>query len=255
MKKKIFLCLLCLPVLFGITGCGNEKNNDMIDTKNNKSIEEKKPKVVSGDGKTIGDEVCLGKECFYVIKYDFNKEDIYLLAKYNLNAGGYYESTISDFKEYEEDEVTGLQDSSMNYVYDEFPQTGLTEFSTDKEHSNEAYSEYEGSRIQRFVDQYQKKLEEDGYKIRSSSLLDLYDIKEAFDCEWTDATPLGGNGSRFRCSSLPEYMNNRSYWTKTVDNEYLVFGIYTGSDTYQSYYNSTNLGIRPVIVISSIGLE
>ena len=99
MKKKIFLCLLCLPVLFGITGCGNEKNNDMIDTKNNKSIEEKKPKVVSGDGKTIGDEVCLGEECFYVIKYDFNKEDIYLLAKYNLNAGGYYESTISDFKD------------------------------------------------------------------------------------------------------------------------------------------------------------
>ena len=42
-------------------------------------------KVVSGNGKDIGSEIACGTEHFYII--DSNKDEVKMLAKYNLNVG------------------------------------------------------------------------------------------------------------------------------------------------------------------------
>ena len=65
-------------------------------------------KVVSGDGTQVGNEVCVGEECFYVMYSD--DTTITMLSKYNLYVGGEYDgSTWTAYG----DEATGKQDSSM----------------------------------------------------------------------------------------------------------------------------------------------
>ena len=54
---------------------------------------EDKYTIVSGNLETVGSEVCLGKECFYVIGNDGN--NVKLFAKYNLLIGRIYEKNYS----------------------------------------------------------------------------------------------------------------------------------------------------------------
>ena len=56
-----------------------EDNGDFVDN-NGKLV-----KVVSGSGTNTGDEVCFGKECFYVISS--TNEKITMISKYNLYVG------------------------------------------------------------------------------------------------------------------------------------------------------------------------
>ena len=61
-------------------------------------------KIVGGDYDTVGSEVCIGEECFYVISSD--EDNVLMLAKYNLYVGNHCTSS-STCTAYG-DEATGM---------------------------------------------------------------------------------------------------------------------------------------------------
>ena len=66
--------------------------------------------VISGDLNTLGSEICIGEECFYVMYSD--EDTVTMLAKYNLYAGRDYNNDTSESTIYG-DEATGLQHPEM----------------------------------------------------------------------------------------------------------------------------------------------
>ena len=71
------------------------------------SGKEKLVKVVSGDLNTVGSEICIGEECFYLMKND--GKNVTMLAKYNLYVGSAYSGSHTDYG----DKATGIQDVKM----------------------------------------------------------------------------------------------------------------------------------------------
>ena len=122
-------------------------------------------KLVSGNLDTVGSEVCIENECFYIISS--TEKNVTMLAKYNLYAGGMTsQSTHFGYGS----EATGIQDSTMKgYVAGESVKNGVTRFSQsrywDSEKLNPEYgSDYpayvydDNSLIYDYVEKYKKYL-------------------------------------------------------------------------------------------------
>ncbi len=93
--------------------------------------------VIKGTGKDFGDEVAIGDEHFYVIKYDGNK--LKLLAKYGVDT-----------------ESTWLQSESVNKGFHAGVINGIP-YVTENRHGEEA-TDYEGSNLEYSVNKYVKTL-------------------------------------------------------------------------------------------------
>ena len=92
-----------------------------------------KPKfvrVVSGDLTTVGSELAIGNEHFYLVSSD--SSNVTMLAKYNLHVGNY--CTASDNCVAYGADATGIQDSLMvgRYADDSYPRYGTTAFSANQ---------------------------------------------------------------------------------------------------------------------------
>lgn len=199
----------------------------------NTSPEESLPfDVITGDGTNIGDEVCLGEECFYVISN--NGYEIKLLAKYNLYVGGGYET--GPYKEYGE-EATRKQDARMKGTNSSGPPSGTIAYST-------MNANYETSLIKPIVDEYTNFINEENGIKGAGGLLTTADLVSIVGQEISYGTKLN------ELVSDKEWLYDRSYWMDGKSDGYVNIMISPNGQYSNAFYPINNsFGVRPVITI------
>ena len=190
--------------------------------------------VISGDGTQKSDEVCIGEECFYVMHSD--ETTVTMLAKYNLYVGGEYNGSWTAYG----DEATGKQDSTMlGLVESGLPYIGTTVFSSAAQKGTN-YSDYSGSIVEGYVNNYKNILESEyGVDVVEARLIS-YDELVNLGCVIYDY-----------CTNAPEWVYATSYWSGSAYDYETVWFV----ESYGFFDNdNTNLvavaGVRPVITIS-----
>ena len=192
-----------------------------------------KAKVVNGDYDTIGSEICIQEECFYVISSD--ETSVTMLAKYNLNVG-----YIINYLEWKES-VPGVGDwqtivdknlitasakqdsSALGMIYDYqtyeniFPWVGTIAFSSDEQKGTK-YGDYDGSIVEGYVNEYSTYLLNLGVITDEARLISL---DELFELGCTEYAPEKWGGS---CENAPDWVTSTSYWTGTADPEDITNG-------------------------------
>ena len=188
--------------------------------------------VKSGDGTQVGNEVCIGEECFYVISS--TDTTVTMLAKYNLHVGYSTDQGVDTLLE----NPTGVQDkTAVGQQFDEngalFPFVGVT-------HYSDVSCDYSGSIVEGYVNSYNSYLILQGVTPIEARLI----IKD-------ELIGLGCSDDDRSCSAAPSWVYATSYWVGTcVVNSY-VFHVTTQQSFYSVPYQSMyGLGVRPVITIS-----
>ena len=219
--------------------------------------------IKSGNGRQIGDEVCIKDECFNVISSD--EDTITLFAKYNLMVGNLYdEDGLSEIEN-----PSGIQDPlAQGLAYNEdgeelFPRYGTLEFSdsyywlNDEDvfkpkyssdfSLNELYSIYvydENSSLYEPIENYKTYIESLGVRVNEARLInarELYGISYG----WEESS-LG---------YLPDWARNTSFWTGftisfSTESAFAFWVVYAGGNSdFVSNDLNYQLGIRPVIMI------
>lgn len=171
--------------------------------------------------KSIGDEVTVGGEQFYVLEWDNNCDTVNLISKYNLNTAGTAQSSTSVFCKF----------STNNYWKESFisPETDLNDIAgytaSDVMGKIKNYGKSKGAIVSRLLSY------EEATKLK----------KKAFSDDKI-ATMLRSEGKQ-------------SYWTSTAENADLFIYVVQGSTTqYESSFITTipysaTSGMRPVITI------
>ena len=224
-------------------------------------------KVVSGDYNTVGSEICIGEECFYVISSD--EDSVTMLAKYNLHVGNSFMNKDSDIVPLENS--TGIQSSdAKGSMWEEgdvgepweliYPWIGTIEYSTTKYWWDNDLNEFKGdlpadlefsgnsypyiynsnSILYKYVENYRAYLMDSGVSIEEARLLRGKEIL-LLGCELMSGS----------CKTAPEWVYSTSYWTGSSGSGGLVVGIYnTGVLSTPGFDTKSQMGIRPVIVMS-----
>ena len=189
----------------------------------------------------IGDILSIGGEEFYVMGYDDHKYT--LLSRYNLYVGGVYNS--SAWTAYGS-EATGRQDSAMiGFKEDRVqPYNGTTAFSSDSQKGTN-YSDYSGSIVEQYVNNYKNYLQ--------GITLDILEVRLPRD---EDIEFLGCTKNGYDCESAPEWIYSTSYWLETPYNNTSSY-IVTNNGNYgmKSYDTVSGLGVRPIVVIHDYYFE
>ena len=195
----------------------------------------------------FGNIVSIGTEDFYIIGVD--DEKVKLLSKYNLYVGKEYNENTREKIEYG-DKATGMQDSSMiGYTENSNIRRGTTEYS-------DGEITYSGSIVEGYVNNYKNILESyyniDILEARLLTMNELID-PNTFNC-------YDGNGRVGTCtnSNYP-WIYSTSYWTMTPISDTEPYIWFVRSDGIFGFLGDcvydTNLGVRPVIVISRDSIE
>ena len=190
--------------------------------------------VISGDLQTVGSEVAIGEEHFYIISSD--EDSVTMLAKYNLYVGGVYNSGWTAYG----DEPTGKQDSTMlGWVSSGKPYKGTTAFSSSTQKGTN-YSDYSGSIIEGYVNNYNSYLITQGVTPTEARLITKDELNS-----------LGCNTSNYSCRTAPSWVYATSYWSETANGSNNIWGIYSDGEVYDNIpYKENDIGVRPVITIS-----
>ena len=198
----------------------------------------------------MGNEFCLGEECFNVIQ-DNNDGTVTALAKYNLYVGRIYtdENTYTEISQ--DDENYGKQninakgrvyerDSNNNVTNaDPYPRVGVLPFSDNKYWStSERYIYNENSNIYNYVQNYQRYLIDQGYSSVTATILSEDQIRY-----------LGCRGLDGECD--PSVFITTTYWLGFRGNDSDVQFLQENNRYNVTNYNTQNIaGIRPVITIN-----
>ena len=201
--------------------------------------------IISGDGLTKSDEVCVDTQCFNVISSDEN--EVKLFAKYNLHIGNYCTSSSNCFAL---ENPMGIQDSTATGFFSSAssskPMIGVHIFANsvywDKSiASTSPYVYNENSSLYVYVENYKKYLEDLGLIVNEARLISLEEMKG-----------VGCNDSNCSYSSS-SFLYNTTFWLGTASYAYphmRCFYNNTGNIVYNACSIKTKvLGIRPVIVI------
>ena len=196
-------------------------------------------KIVNGDLNTIGSEICIDTECFYLINNDGYTAT--MLAKYNLHVG-YNCPTASTCTLYEN--PTGIQHSTMlGWQEGVASRLGTTYFSTTAYWINEqSYPKYvynENSHIYHFVENYKIFLQQKGLYIEEARLIKQEELLKL------------GCTDKYNCKqSSYHWIYSTSYWTGiAISNDTVVFLYSVGSGPDDTYDDGNGAGVRPVIEI------
>ena len=200
------------------------------------------PITADGNIEDFGTIVTVGTEQFYTIGIEGN--NVKMLSMYNLYVGGVYDKTTETWTPYGE-EATGMQDSNMlGYKSSQDIRNGTTPFSSLEKKGN-VYSDYNGSIVEEYVNNYKILLESKfGVDVLESRLI-TYD--EAVNPDTFACVDKG------YCSNDYRWIRNTSFWTgSSYNNEedylWIIDGYaYLGNYEYDCNYY---FGVRPVIVIS-----
>ena len=196
-------------------------------------------RVVSGDGTQVGNEVCIGEECFYVISSD--TYTVTMLSKYNLHVGnsiawdGVNDPVITSLAS-----PTGIQDSTAigGQVDSEgnptgFPWIGITAFSNTD-------STYSVSVVEGYVNSYNSYLVTQGVTPLEARLITKDELIN-LGCSEDDGS----------CSSAPSWVYATSYWSGSAIYTDRVWYVIRDLGFSYGYCNYVGLfGVRPVITIT-----
>ena len=210
-----------------------------------------RPTIISGDLETVGSEVAIGDEHFYIISSD--KDSVTMLAKYNLEVGNVCTSSTSCTPI---ENPLGLQNSTMiGYPTNgSYPRYGTTAFSSTnywydgsalKSEYGTSYPAYvydSNSTLYNYVESYRTYLESQGAEIEEARLI-----------KYEELTALGCSSSSMSCSSAPSWVYATTYWSGAVSGVIHVWMVgSTGSFKRDFHYTDDYvLGVRPVIVLKS----
>ena len=170
--------------------------------------------VVSGDIDTVGSEICIGSECFYVI--DSDNDDVYLFAKNNITLTNIpVQSTDAGTINYSSDEYWSDPVESWSYVYNN------------------------KSKIFSYIENYKSSLISSGLSISNARLISYEELENlgCYDmdgsCEFSDY----------------DWLYSTNYWTGSTRDWYQILCININSSFSFISYNNSAYGIRPVILI------
>jgi len=187
----------------------------------------------------IGNEKCFGSECFYVIGTE--GDNVKLLAKYNLQVGNVCTSSSSCTPI---ENPTGLQESTMigKPPGGSYPRYGTTAFSSSTQKGTN-YSDYSGSIVEGYVNNYKTILEVDyGVDVVEARLITKDELtdSETFACVEYNM-----------CSDKYPWIYSTSYWSGSAYNTRIVWIVDSLGYFSDNNYNGDNcFGVRPVIIIS-----
>ena len=195
-------------------------------------------KLVSanGDINVPGTIVSIGDQQFYTIGTE--GDNVKLLSMFNLYVGGEYNNGWTSYG----DEATGKQDQNMLGWVSGQSIKGTTEFSNDMQ-SGKNHSDYSGSIVVRYVNNYKTILESNyGVDVVEARLISYEELtdSETFACVDYDY-----------CSDKYPWIYSTSYWSGSADDAYDVWRVDSdGNFGSSSYYDGDSFGVRPVIIVS-----
>ena len=194
--------------------------------------------LVSGNIDEVGSEVAIGDEHFYVISS--TDSTVTMLSKYNLYVGGVYNRGWTAYGA----EATGKQDSTMlGYVSGQSIKNGTTVFSSDTQKGTN-YSDYSGSIVEGYVNNYKTILESEyGVDVVEARLITKDELtSEEIGCSATDCT----------CTeSAYPWIYSTSYWSGSAGNTFNAWRVSSDGHFRDDRYNRDSIfGVRPVIIIS-----
>ena len=212
-------------------------------------------------GYKLGDEICYGNECFYVINDNINSTT--LLAKYNLHVGK--EILSSSWQETLIENPTGLQDKTARGTFldsetqtTHFPIIGSLQYSNlywEDIIEEQLYPEYGGcntweddcyptyvydsnSYLYIHIENYRNHLEKQGVKIKEARIISLEELKE-----------IGCSLDTNSCLTAPSWIYYTASWSGTADTNGRVWGISTSGKLQPYNIGAKGYGVRPLIVI------
>ena len=194
--------------------------------------------TANGSLDNIGTIVTIGTEQFYTIETE--GDNVKLLSMYNLYVGNECTSSLESSCTQYGEEATGMQESTMLGAYVGL-RKGVVGFSSDTKKGIN-YSDYNGSLVEEYVNNYKTKIENMGVNVVEARLI----TREELD-------NLGCSIVNNSCSlSVYSWSYSTRYWTGTASNDSKIWAV--GGDYKEIYSilydNSTAYGVRPVIVIS-----
>ena len=194
--------------------------------------------TANGSLDAIGTIVTIGDQQFYTIGTE--GDNVKLLSMYNLYVGGVYNSGLTAYG----DEATGKQDSTMlGYVSGQSIRNGTTAFSSSTQKGTN-YSDYSGSIVEEYVNNYKTILESDyGVDVVEARLISYDELtSEEIGCSVDGYTCTG--------SAYP-WIYSTSYWSGSASNAISVWYVYSnGPFDVDNCRYAYNFGVRPVIIIS-----
>ena len=211
----------------------------------------------------FGDLVKIGTEDFYVIKRDGN--DLVLLARYNLKVGnicdgnqnviGAYSTTeegygiqSSDASGYLLGSTVSTYGGTIPFAVESYWDSGIGttypgtyctyDVSTYTSETVCAYVYDSHSNLYQHINSYKRYLENQGATIKKARLIKLEELLE-----------LGCNMGTHSCANAPSFISGLSFWTGSVRNDYLLWGVSNSIFGALAGYSNVAVGLRPVIVI------
>ena len=180
--------------------------------------------IISGDLETVGSEVAIGDERFYVMSN--SNGQVKMLAKNNITL-----------------ETTPKQSSSNSTV--KFSTTNYWFNGTSlKSQYGTSYPTYvydSNSNIYNYIENYKIYLESQGTEIEEAYLIKKEEL-EALGCSKSSVF--------FSCLTAPSWVYSTWHWTGTAYNDTYMFTV-VDNGALEPYLYSSTIGIRPVIVVKS----
>ena len=185
----------------------------------------------------VGDEYCIGDECFYVISHE--DKIVKLLAKYNIYVGKIYTTQVNSYNISKDDPLYGKQNSkAIGYTLTgDYPYYGVVPYSF-------AGNEYANSVAEKYVNEYASYLSKT-YHLRNikGNLITVEEL-ENLGCDKENKT----------CNtSWYDWVTGITYWVNTPDPNDTTKTYLVGADGFfgsSAASNINNRGIRPVISIN-----
>ena len=183
-----------------------------------------------GDGVAeLGDEVCIGNECFYVLTNDGT--NIRMLAKYRID--------VSDNTTRKNRLQSPSGEGTLTIVFSSSTIKGTN------------YNSYEGSIVEDLVGDYKTTLEGMGATISEATLLTESEVKGApFNCTSTKGSCNPTYSWLYKDGNTTgAYHWTRSAYSSSTDKVWRVSS--SGSVYYDDYGIAYIYGVRPVVTIST----
>lgn len=204
--KKFFI-IITIAILC-LSGCAQE-----IYDNENSNLEETQSThvptssdIIKAEEYDIGDEIELGGIKFNIYKKDDGKNELFLLAQSNI---------------------------------------ATTSFS-DSERSYNNYNDYEGSLVEGYINRFVDGLEDKGYNIKASGMMDKDDL---YDLGFANSVTVSGRP--YVCENVPDFVKYEdSYWLSGYYKVDKYVWVYSYEKIYTEKCDSEH-GVRPAIVIDA----
>ena len=217
----------------------------------------------------LGDEFCLGEECFYVL--EDNGDSVKALAKYNLLVGNTNEVEIVPTEYgYNQTNIISsepISSSTLGYGHQSDIAKGGLETSTtwvgtieyapsgsiQDNYSHESTFN-ENSSLWVPIQNYQTYLRQKGYNSLDVTLPSMDDFEDVGEYLKSVGCEYNSEIHKTVCPENVDFIHSSSYWLKSSSGTYVdyVAGGTDGGDMYHTteYSNNTTFGVRPLITIN-----